>query len=140
AAGSWNGTGITSSAAAAAAGGAHRTALGYAEASALGAGSFSGQSVDSTALLVRYTAAGDSDLSGTVDLTDFTFLAGSFGATSGKNWFEGDYNYDGKVDLSDFTYLASNFNYSVPSSSASLGAYVQEPAAFVTLSIIPASL
>ena len=60
--GSWNGNGINSSSASATFASAHKTALGYAEASELGAASFSGQSVDSTAILVRYTFAGDANI------------------------------------------------------------------------------
>jgi hypothetical protein len=78
-------------------------------------------------VLIRYTAMGDSDLSGTVDLTDFTLLAANFGATSGKSWFNGDYDYNGAVDLTDFTYLASNFNYTVPSAADAIGAPIPEP-------------
>jgi fibronectin-binding autotransporter adhesin len=124
--GSWTGNGITSSTAAAAATSSHRTAIGYAEASSLGAGSFAGQTVDGTAVLTRYTLAGDSNLDRKVDLTDFTFLAANFNGTN-RTWLQGDYNYDGTVDLTDFTLLASNFNQFLASDAASLGATVPEP-------------
>jgi hypothetical protein len=131
--GSWNGNGINSSAAAAAGATSTRTALGYSEASAINAASFSGQTLpDNTAVLVRYTLAGDSDLSGVVDLTDFTFLAANFNTVGTANWLQGDYNYDGNVDLTDFTFLAANFNKSMPADSGgggSLGALVPEPTA-----------
>src|SRR5439155_13883183 len=107
--GSWTGNRITSSSAAAQAAASHKTALGYAEASALGLGAgstFAGQTLaDSTAVLLRYTYAGDANLSGGVDLTDFTFLAASFNGT-GKTWLQRDFNYDGIVNLTDFTCLA----------------------------------
>src|SRR5206468_174900 len=129
---SWNGVGVNSSVAAAAASTAHRTALGYAEASSVGigagGGTFSGQAVDNTSVLVRYTLSGDSNLSGGVDLTDFTFLAANFNKVGGATWLQGDYNYDGNVDLTDFTFLASNFNQSLSAGdAASLGAPVPEP-------------
>jgi hypothetical protein len=127
--GSWTGKGITSTAAAVAANAAHHTALGFAEALDLGVGSFSGQSVDNTSLLVRYTLAGDSNLDGTVDLTDFTYLAANFNATN-RTWLRGDYNYDGVVDLTDFTLLASNFNQTLPAApTTGLGTSVPEPSA-----------
>jgi GH25 family lysozyme M1 (1,4-beta-N-acetylmuramidase) len=91
--GAWTGVGLTSSAAAASVGSAHRTALGYAEATDLfGAfpATFSGQSVDNTSVLIRYTAAGDANLDGTVDLSDFTFLAAYFKGT-GRRGFDGDF-------------------------------------------------
>jgi hypothetical protein len=123
--GAWTGSGLSSSSAAASASTPHRTALGYAEASdiGVGGGTFLGQSVDTSCVLVRYTLAADSDLNGMVDLTDFTYLAANFNK-SGKNWLQGDYDYDASVDLTDFTFLASNFNSVVP---ASLGQVVPEP-------------
>src|SRR5439155_26300114 len=59
--GNWQGGGVTSSAAAATASSAHKTALGYAEASALGVGSFGGESFDGDAVLLRYPFAGDAN-------------------------------------------------------------------------------
>jgi hypothetical protein len=103
-------------------------AIRYAEASAIGVGSFMG----ATSVLIRYTYAGDSNLNGTVDLTDFTYLAANFNG-SGKTWLQGDYNYDGNVDLTDFTYLAANFNQSLP--APTLGAPVPEPGFSLTLSL-----
>ena len=113
--------------------------LGYTEASAAGYanGTFSGQSIDSTAILIRYTLAGDSNVNGTVDLTDFTYLAANFNKSSGAIWLEGDYNYDDKVDLTDFTFLASNFNQSLSAaggvSATGLGSVVPEPSSLALL-------
>jgi autotransporter-associated beta strand protein len=132
--GAWTGAGLISSAAAT----DHRTALGYAEAAAAGYanGTFSGRSVDATAVLVRYTLFGDSDLSGTVDLTDFTYLASNFNGT-GRTWLDGDYNYDGNVDLTDFSFLASNFNQTAP---ASIGGVIPEPNLLVGIALIAAPM
>src|SRR5204863_7326134 len=93
---------------------------------------FSGQSVDATSVLIRYTFAGDSNLNGTVDLTYFTFRAANFNGT-GKSWLQGDFNYDGSVNLTDFTFLASNFNQvlSTSGSPGALGSSVPEPCAGV---------
>src|SRR5213079_1626619 len=132
--------GISSSTAAAA--NTRRMAVGVAEAaevfSALPA-TFRGQSVDATSVLLRYTAAGDANLDGAVDLTDFTFLAASFNG-SGKSWINGDFDYSGTVDLTDFTLLASNFNQTAPADgdpnafaaapTSALGTTVPEPASF----------
>jgi hypothetical protein len=138
--GSWTGNRLTSSSAAAQANAPHKTALGFAEASALGLGAssaFFGQTLaDSTAVLVRYTYAGDSNLNGTVDLTDFTFLAANFNGT-GKTWLQGDYNYDGSVNLTDFTFLASNFNQTLPAAIPHLGATVPEPSVIALLALFP---
>jgi len=135
--GSWTGNGIRSSSAAAGLNG-HTTALGYAEASeagiGAGGGTFSGQSVDNTSVLVRYTYAGDGNVDGKVDLTDFTFLAANFNG-SNKNWLQGDYNYDGTVNLTDFTFLAANFNQSLAAEGGSLGSAVPEPTTVALLAL-----
>src|SRR5204863_433138 len=110
----------------------HKTAVGYAEASAIGTSTFGGEPVDSAAVVARYTLMGDANLSGNVDLTDFTFLAANFNGT-GKSWLQGDFNYDGSVNLTDFTFLASNFNQVLSTSGApgALGSSVPEPCAGV---------
>ncbi len=101
--GAWTGNGINTSQ-----GNASNFALGYAEASELGLSEFSGQIVDDTTVLVKYTFYGDTDLNGNVNLTDFNRLAANFGMT-GRHWFQGDFNYDTIVNLADFNLLAGNF-------------------------------
>jgi autotransporter-associated beta strand protein len=136
--GSWNGPGMNSSSAATnnAMPGAHLTALGFAEASEAGysGGTFSGVGVDATAVVIRYTLAGDANVSGSVDLTDFTYLAANFNA-SNQTWLHGDFNYDGSVDLTDFSMLAANFSLTQP--AGVIGATVPEP---VILGIAPVTL
>ncbi|MCS7033439.1 MAG: proprotein convertase P-domain-containing protein, partial [Phycisphaerae bacterium] len=112
AAGTWNGPGIRSSAAA---GSPRLDALGYAEASQLFTtfpATFLGEVVDATTVLVRFTLAGDANFDGLVNLADFAALGASFN-TAG-DWFQGNFNYDGLIDLSDFALLAANFNQSLP--------------------------
>ena len=107
--GAWTGPGICSELA-----GSTGRALGYGEASALFSefpATFMGQAVDDTSILVRYTRAGDANLDGTVNLTDFNRLAGGFGATAAY-WTQGEFNYDRSVNLSDFNLLATNFGQS----------------------------
>ena len=69
--------------------------------------------IDNTTVVVRNTLAGDFDLSGSVNLADFTVLANSFGRT-GRLFSQGDANYDGRVNLADFTVLANAFGNSLP--------------------------
>ena len=105
--GAWNGGGIVSSAAAA----RPETGIGFAEATDLfGAfpATFKGQSIDNTSIILSHTLNGDTDLNGTVNLSDFNRLAANFGG-SGKRWSQGDFNYDGVANLSDFNRLAGNF-------------------------------
>ncbi len=132
-AGNWAGNGITSSSAHAVAvdgSNPHKTGLGYADASSLGVGSFAGQSVDSTAVLVGYAYLGDTNLDGVVNALDFNALATHFGANSGALWDEGDFNYDGVVNTADFTALAANFSLTLAGSSVA-GSVVPEPAALL---------
>jgi fibronectin-binding autotransporter adhesin len=95
-AGSWDGAGINSTA-------AHShvsslTALGYAENSDLNLATLDGAGVPSSAVLVKYTYYGDSNLDGSVTTADFQrYLDGLTG--NGSTWAQGDYTYDGKVDL-----------------------------------------
>jgi hypothetical protein len=121
--GAWNGNGINSSTAAA---NSTTKGIGYAEQSALGVGSFGGESVDATSVLIRYTALGDANLDGTVNSNDFNLFVGGYGMTGSGLWVKGDFNYDGKVSTLDFNHLAGNFGTTVP--AAALGAVVPEPA------------
>src|SRR5437764_966963 len=68
--GSWNGAGITSSAAAA----NPQTSLGFGQLSASGAGPLEGQSGAGNSVLVLYTLKGDSNLDGAVNALDFNTL------------------------------------------------------------------
>ncbi len=76
-AGNWNGSGLTSSRAASSPnpGDAGKTALGLAEAAALGISTFDGIPVDATTILVKYTYLGDANLDGQVDISDLGKLA-----------------------------------------------------------------
>jgi hypothetical protein len=138
--GAWTGNSLTSSTAAAVladSNNIHKTALGYAEASSLfgaGGGTFDGEQVDGSSVLVRYTFMGDANLDGTVGMTDFNLLASHFGQT-GANWSDGDYNYDGIVNALDLNALATNYGQSLSYSSAiALAALIPEPSyVFVVL-------
>ncbi len=131
--GAWNGTGITSSLLAA----GSQYAIGYAEASALTTGipDVFG-TVDSTAVLLRYTRNGDANLDGLVNLQDFNRLAGNFGNPAAV-WSQGDFNYDGLVNLQDFNRLAGNFGLSAgadgptPADWAALATAVPEPSSML---------
>jgi rhamnogalacturonan endolyase len=114
--GKWNSAGIDSSSAAADATSMH--ALGYAEASDLGVTTFMNQHVDSTAVLLRYTKYGDSNLDGTIDIgNDFNLLLDGLAAASGSSWVLGDYSYDGKIDLgNDFNLFLRNYLAGTPQS------------------------
>lgn len=121
--GAWTGTGVTSSTAA----GNGVTAVGVAEASALGITTFFGESVDADAVLLRYTRQGDANLDGTTGIGDFSILAGNFNAVDSA-WSRGDFNFDGVTGIADFSLLAANFNQSAPTGTGGRGV-VPEPGA-----------
>ena len=130
--GDWQGNGVTSSTANNFI--AHPTALGYAEASAVGfTGSFLGQSTDSTSVLIRYVFSGDANLDGVVNALDFNAVAGNFGS-GGKFWNDGDFNYDGMTGTADFMTLAQNFSQTLP--APALGSVVPEPAMTLVLWVL----
>ncbi|MEX2140926.1 MAG: hypothetical protein WD894_16800 [Pirellulales bacterium] len=115
----WNGNGITSSAAAA----ANRrdpdsSSIGYAENSALPLGPytmFRGQPADSTSLLIAYTRTGDANLDGIVNDDDVTIVNATYapGVTQ-PNWALGDFDYNGFVDDDDVTLLGVFYDPSAP--------------------------
>ena len=92
--GAWNGTGgITSSWAAGDTN--HAKALGY-------------NALTNGATLVAATLYGDTNLKGSVGLSDYNTLAANFNKPG--VWAQGDFDYDGVVTLSDYNKLAQNFN------------------------------
>jgi hypothetical protein len=146
--GAWNGGGINSSGASVTPG----TAVGYAEASdvlSISGGTFAGQPVDGSAVLVRWTFEGDANLDGKVDVADLGRLASSWQATGA--WSVGDFNYDGTVNVGDLGMLASqwqagvgaptptdSYPWALPDALAALGlpaASVPEPASLSVASM-----
>jgi hypothetical protein len=126
--------------------------LGYIESSKLlgsSGGTFEGETVDGTAVLVKLAFTGDSNLDGKVDVTDLGALATNWQTNS--DWSGGDFNYDGVVDVTDLGGLATNWQKGVgPAASrtsfndalAAVGlssAAVPEPAGVVLLCFAGAS-
>ena len=129
------------------------TAVGYAEASNVltpTGGNFSGETVDGTAVLVRWTYQGDATLDGQVDVSDLGRLATNWQQSA--DWSGGDFNYDGFVDVTDLGALATNWQLGVgnplgqPSFEAALASVglghvsVPEPAGMTLLGLAAASL
>ncbi len=108
--GSWDGDGITSTAARLASSAATKTSLAYAEAFELGTTIFDGQSVDSTTVLVKYTLAGDADLNGIVNASDLKLLTAHLGQSG--DWYDGDFDYNNIVNQADYNLLAANLGQS----------------------------
>jgi hypothetical protein len=115
--GNWAGAGLTSNLLATPAN-ALKNALGFAEASGVlspTGGTFAGQNVDGTSILVRYTVLGDATLDGTVNFGDLLLLARNYNATGNAvTWGSGDFSYDGVVNFTDLLILAKNYNAVLP--------------------------
>ena len=118
--GSWTGTGITSSVAAnpEAFG---NYALGVAEnvllVNKFGDGTtgptFSGQSVDDTTVLVKFTHRIDLDLDGLVTSNDAAVFNGSFAEGDLATWQFGDVDYDGVYGSNDAAIFNSFYDESL---------------------------
>jgi Ca2+-binding RTX toxin-like protein len=103
--GAWNGPGLATDR-----GDASTFALGYGEASDVAAGgTFAGQAVDGTAVVVRLTRYGDANLDGAVGFADLVRMAQHF-TSQGVTWPMGDFDYNGLTDFEDLVHLAQNYN------------------------------
>jgi T5SS/PEP-CTERM-associated repeat protein len=111
--GAWNGPGgITSSAAAS--NSSHNTTLGAMNSadffSIYGGGAmFDGQTIDSTAVLVKYTFYGDSDFNGRVNFDDYVRIDNGFNNHLG-DWVNGDFDLNGVVNFDDYVLIDLAFN------------------------------
>jgi hypothetical protein len=141
--GTWDGKGITSSAAQA---DNSTLSVGWANNADLPLGAytdFGGQTVDDTAVLIRGTRIGDANLDGVVNDDDVTIVGATYGMTSGASWALGDFNYDGAVNDDDVTLLGALYDPSAapiggaPAVAATSGtvAAVPEPATWLMLSL-----
>ncbi len=119
--GSWNGsayTGITgllaSGAISSSAASGSVTGLAVADAadvldfSAAQTALFSGETVDSTAVLVKFTYVGDANLDGVINGDDYAAIDGSF-PQDVHGYGHGDVNYDGVINGDDYFAIDANF-------------------------------
>ena len=81
--------------------------IGYADGS-----DGSGVNKSASTIELKLTVAGDANLDGTANLSDFLLLTRHFGQAGG--WTAGDFNYDQTVNLSDLLVLTRNFSKSLP--------------------------
>jgi hypothetical protein len=106
-------------------------AIGYGDTAALGAGTFSGQSLDASSIVLRFTNRGDANLDGVVGSTDFNLLAAGYGIAANALWTQGDFNFDSKVNTLDFNLLSGNFGAIV--SAPNLGSVIPEPTSLMAI-------
>jgi hypothetical protein len=77
-------------------------------------GSFAGQTVDATALLIKYTYAGDANLDGAINIDDYGRIDANVATPGASGWFNGDFNYDGKINIDDYGIIDGNINQQGP--------------------------
>jgi hypothetical protein len=81
--------------------------LGVAEASEILGGTggmFGSESVDGSAVLVKFTYAGDANLDGKINIDDYTRIDSGL-AASINMWTNGDFNFDGKLNIDDYVLI-----------------------------------
>ncbi len=92
---------------------------------------WNGLTVDSTTTLIKYTYAGDANLSGAIDGDDY--FAIDAGISSGDTGYaNGDFNYDGRIDADDYFLIDSNYPkaavaFSLPASAPIVSAPATAP-------------
>jgi len=115
-AGTWDGTGIITSMPDAQ-GASPLTVLGVATGSnVLGIAPaathlWDGETVDGNSILVKYTYAGDANLSGNIDADDYFQIDHNYGHTTPDRlgYFNGDSNYDGMINGDDYFTIDANY-------------------------------
>jgi hypothetical protein len=110
--GAWDGPGLTSTSAKNNA--LHNTTLGAIEASTYksiygNAALFDGQSIDTTAVLVKYTYYGDTDFNGRVNFDDYVRTDAGFN-NHRTGWVNGDFDGNGAVNFDDYVLIDLAFN------------------------------
>ena len=71
---------------------------------------FDGQTVDSSAVLIKFTYGGDANLDGKLNVDDYGRIDFNVGLGS-SGWFNGDFNLDGKINVDDYGII--DFNVSI---------------------------
>ena len=146
----WNGMGITSTAAATAnASDPESRSIGFAENATMPLGpltTFHGQAVDNTSILIAYTRTGDANLDGVVNDDDVTIVGATYApGVAQPSWALGDFDFNGFVDDDDVTLLGVLYDpTATPLVSAPLvvagSTLAAEPAALAADGISPYEL
>ena len=70
---------------------------------------FSGQTVDGSSVLIKYTYAGDLNLDGLVDASDYGIIDNYFQFPRTSGYANGDFNFDGIIDAADYGLIDNAF-------------------------------
>jgi hypothetical protein len=115
--GLWSGSGIVTSSA----GSGNLTTIGFATAATLlGLGDgetalWQGQTVDASAVLVKYTYGGDANLDGKINIDDYGRIDSNVGRNGSVfGWYNGDFNYDGNINIDDYGIIDANIGVQGP--------------------------
>ena len=69
----------------------------------------SGQTVDNSCVLAKYTCYGDADLNGIVNFDDYSRTDSGFN-NNRTGWLNGDYDGNGQVDFDGYSLIDRAFN------------------------------
>ena len=69
---------------------------------------FSGETIDTTAVLVKYTYYGDADFNGKVNFDDYVRTDAGFGNRR-TGWTNGDFDGNGAVNFDDYVLIDAAF-------------------------------
>jgi hypothetical protein len=69
---------------------------------------FGNETVDATAVVVKYTYAGDANLDGVIDGGDYGIIDNFVQVPGADGYYNGDFNYDGVIDGGDYGIIDNN--------------------------------
>jgi hypothetical protein len=75
---------------------------------------FGGVAVSAGDILVMYTYAGDVNLDGLVDASDYGIIDNYFQFPGTSGYVNGDFNFDGVIDASDYGLIDNAFQLQGP--------------------------
>jgi hypothetical protein len=144
--GSWSGDGIVTSMPDAA-NGLTTLAVTTADQAGYGGGIFGGVSVSGSDVLVMYTYAGDVNLDGLVDASDYGIIDNYYQFPSTDGYMNGDFNYDGVIDAGDYGLIDNSYQLQgppIPTGSSAVGLSgvmaIPEPSACALVGFVAAGL
>ena len=102
---------------------------------------WNGLHVDSTTTLIKYTYAGDANLSGTIDGDDYFAIDAGY-ASSATGYANGDFDYNGRIDADDYFMIDADYGKATVALSlpASTPAFAVKDADFMSPIVVQTDL